>query len=66
MVFTETDNRREQWVWGGWYVGPDDVARPREPDPLSSAQARRFWAQLPETDCAQSEFHGAAVPDQRA
>jgi len=40
-IYTETDNRREQWVWGGWNVGPYDVPRPPELSPLDSAQARR-------------------------
>jgi len=41
VIYTETDNRREQWVWGGWNVGPYNVPRPPELSPLDSAQARR-------------------------
>jgi hypothetical protein len=41
VIYNETDNRREQWVWGGWNVGPYDVPRPPELSPLDSAQSRR-------------------------
>ena len=57
MQFTELDRRREQWVYGGWNIG--------EPDPMASAQSKRFWAQLTPADGPQSQFHGAGVPDQR-
>lgn len=41
-------NRRELFAYHGWNVGAvdDDTPRPPEPCPLSSAQARRAWAQL--------------------
>jgi len=34
LIYTKTDNRREQWVWGSWIVGPDNVPRPPELSPL--------------------------------
>ena len=43
MIYTQADNRREQWVYGGWNVGDDDAPRRPEPDALSSAQSRRYW-----------------------
>ena len=55
MQSTELDSRREQWVYGGWNIG--------EPDPMASAQSKRFWAQLTPADGPQSQFHGAAIPN---
>jgi len=43
---TDNDTRRECWTAGGWNLAADDDApRPPEPDPLTSAQARRAAAQ---------------------
>jgi len=43
---TETDHKREQYINGGWNLAADDdVPRPPELDPMSSAQARRAAAQ---------------------
>jgi hypothetical protein len=58
IVFHEPDHRREQWVHGGWNLADDDVPHRPEPDPMSSAQARRYWQQLPPTSCTQCEAHG--------
>lgn len=46
----------------GWYVCDDDYPRPPEVDPLSSAQARRFWNQLPPADRLQGEPYGRHAP----
>ena len=57
VIYTETDNRREQWVWGGWNVAPDDVARPPELSPLDSAQARRAVKHLAPAGGAQPKLN---------
>jgi hypothetical protein len=42
MQWSEKVRGREQWVWGGWTIGPDDdVPRPPELSPLDFAQAQR-------------------------
>ncbi len=66
MIYTEADNRRESWIAGGWNIRADDDApRPPEVDPLSSAQARRYWRQSSPADTAQGEVHGRHIPHQR-
>jgi hypothetical protein len=51
MQWNEKDRGREQWVWGGWNVGPDDdTPRPPELSPLDSAQARRAVKHLAPAD----------------
>jgi hypothetical protein len=62
MQWTESDHRREQWVYGGWNVGDDDAPKPPEPDPLSSAQSRRFWLQSAPTSSHQCEPYSWHVP----
>jgi hypothetical protein len=57
VIYNETDNRREQWVWGGWNVGPYDVPRPPELSPLDSAQARRAVKQSTPASGAQSKLN---------
>jgi hypothetical protein len=57
VIYTETDNRREQWVWGGWNVAPDDVLRPPELSPLDSAQARRAVKQSTPADRAEVKLN---------
>jgi hypothetical protein len=65
MIYTEADNRRESWIAGGWNIRADDDApRPHEVDPLSSAQARRYWRLAP-ADTPQGEVHGRHIPHQR-
>jgi hypothetical protein len=66
MIYTEADNRRESWIAGGWNIRADDDApRPPEVDPLSSAQARRYWRLAP-TAGHQSEAHSRHVPQDAA
>ena len=48
IAFSESDYRREQLINGGWNLADDDRPRPPEPDPLSSAQARRAWREQQE------------------
>jgi hypothetical protein len=65
MIYTEADNRRESWIAGGWNIrADDDASRPPEVDPLSSAQARRYWRLAP-TDRPEGEVHGRHIPHQR-
>jgi len=46
ITFADNDTRRETYINGGWNLAADDDApRPPEPDPLTSAQARRAAAQ---------------------
>jgi hypothetical protein len=65
MIYSEAGNRRESWTAGGWNLSDDDVPKWPEPDPLSSAQSRRFWLQLAPADTAQGEIHGGHIPHQR-
>lgn len=44
MDWTTEQHRRESWIRGNWNLTDDDVPRPPEPSPLSSAQSRRAWA----------------------
>lgn len=57
--FSDDQIRRESWICGGWNVGTvdDDCPRIPEPDPMSSAQARRFWRLTPASGL-QCESHG--------
>jgi len=49
ITLTDTDHKRETYINGGWNLAADDDApRPPEPDPMSSAQARRAAAQVSE------------------
>jgi hypothetical protein len=65
MIYTEADNRRESWIAGGWNIrADDDAARPPEADPLSSAQARRYWRLAP-ANRPECEVHGRHIPHQR-
>jgi hypothetical protein len=43
MIYSEADNRRETYIRNGWSFADDDVPKWPEPDPLSSAQSRRYW-----------------------
>jgi len=55
ITFTATENRRETYIHGCWNIG--------EPDPMASAQSKRFWALSAPADGPQSQFHGAAIPN---
>jgi hypothetical protein len=63
ITFTATENRRETYIHGGWNILDDEAPLPPEVDSMASAQSRRFWAQLTKADGPQSQFHGAAIPN---
>lgn len=57
MIYTEADNRRESWIAGGWNVGADDdVPHWPEPDPMSSAQSRRWWRLVVPGKCSKHQI----------
>lgn len=66
MIYTEADNRRESWTAGGWNLADDDAPRPPEVDPLSSAQARRYWLQSAPASGDQCKPHSRHVPQDAA
>jgi hypothetical protein len=57
ITFSDDQIRRESWICGGWNLADDDCPRIPEPDPMASAQARRFWRLTP-GDRTQCEIHG--------
>jgi hypothetical protein len=58
ITFHPADDRRESWICGGWNLADDDCPRIPEPDPMSSAQARRFWKQSTPASGLQCDSHG--------
>jgi hypothetical protein len=56
---------RESYIHGGWNLADDDAPRPPEVDPLSSAQARRYWRLAPAAG-HQSEAHSRHIPQDAA
>jgi len=66
MIYSEADNRRESWTAGGWNLADDDVPKWPEPDPLSSAQSRRFWLQSAPASGHQCEPYSWHVPQDAA
>lgn len=58
IVFTDSDNRRECYILGGWNL-TDEV------EPLASGQRKRFLRDLAPTDAAQCEINSTRVPQQR-
>jgi hypothetical protein len=55
-ALTDSDRRNAERIASGWWPD-DDVPRPPELSPLSSAQARRAWKQSAPGSSSQAQLN---------